>query len=336
MNKSLTFDDVLILPQFSHINSRKDVDLSTNLGPIALRLPIVSSNMSTITEEDMAIAMDKAGGLGILHRFCTIEDNIKMFNKVYDLKLGIRKGISIGVGSNEFERAEALIHAGANIICIDVAHGAQMSVVKQYDQLRDKYGDDIVVIVGNFATRKSIQDFKSNSSQNDWSGPDVFKVGIGPGSVCTTRIKTGIGVPQLSAIMDCASEYPVMADGGCRNPSDIAKALAAGAKTIMIGGMLAGTNETPGELFNKKYSGSAYKEVYNGDSTSEGIVTKVNNKGPVNVILNDIEGGLRSALTYTNSKTLKEFRSNAKFLEISSNTVIENNPHILYNKVNNE
>lgn len=324
METHFTFEDVLIKPKFSTIASRKDVDLSVK--ELGLRLPVISSNMETITGPKMAQTMHSMGAIGAIHRFCNIEENIKMFKESECAPI-----VSIGIGDKEFERAEALIAAGAYKICIDVAHGAQMSVKQQLNNLRTKYQDNICIIVGNFATLESLQDF--NLGLSGYKQANFYKIGIGPGSVCTTRLKTGVGVPQLSAIMECAADYPIIADGGINSPGDIAKALGAGAKAVMIGQMFAGTDETPGEiedngLYFKKYKGSASHNYASGQKTSEGIETLVPYKGPVSEVLKDIEGGLRSALTYTGSRNLEEFRSNCEFVRVSSNTIKENGTRI--------
>lgn len=369
--QAVTFEDVLILPKFSKVGSRKNVDLATNMGNgLALSLPVISANMETITGPEMATTMWKNGGLGILHRFMSVENNIKAFNE----SKAVETAVSIGIGDKEKERAEALITAGAWIVCIDVAHGAQIEVVEQVKWLRKNYRDNLYIIAGNFATPSSIEAFELEcfSSSNL---PNIYKVGIGPGSACTTRIKTGVGVPQLSAILSCAKQFPVLADGGMKTPGDIAKAIGAGAKAVMLGGMLAGTTETPGEnIYNdpklvtknkfkslivdsgtrpgeylgdtihhwsgiytynssqagkvfKIFKGSASGNYGSGWKTSEGEEYKVPYKGSVVPILKDIEGGLRSALTYTNSKDLNEFRQNCEFILVSNSTRIENGPH---------
>lgn len=325
--KHLTFDDILILPQFSTIKSRKDVNISSKLCEnLTLNIPIISANMNTITEDTMANKMFELGGLGILHRFCTIEENIKMVQNCN--KALAKTGVSIGLGNAEKERAEALYFTGARIFCIDVAHGAQLEVVNQTKWLREKYGNNIQLIVGNFATNESIETFDSYLDKK----PDVYKIGIGPGSVCSTRIKTGIGVPQLHAIRECSINRNTIADGGIRSPGDVVKALAMGAKAVMIGKLIAGTDETPGEIrpyqTYKNYKGSASENYGNGWKTSEGIETTVLAKGPVEPIIKDIEGGIRSGMTYTNSRNLDELRKNAKFIEISEASKIENTPHI--------
>jgi len=336
-SKYLTFDDVLILPKYSEVRSRKDVDLSS----MDLKLPIISANMDTITGTKMAIAMGYAGGLGVLHRFWSIEDNVEAVKLVKATNNNV--AVSIGVSDIEKERAIALVDSGANIVFIDVANGAHIAVTEQVKFLREKYAMNIEIVVGNFATSEAIRHFCLEL--NDLKlFPDAFKVGVGPGSVCTTRIKTGIGVPQLYAIMDCVStDLAIIADGGMRSPGDIAKALAAGAKAVMLGGMLAGTQETPGEVIFpegeksgpiKSYRGSASKESYNSQEksaiwrTSEGISTTVSAKGSVTEVLQDIEGGLRSAFSYVGASNIKEFQDKATFIEVSNSSLRENGPHI--------
>lgn len=338
MKKALTFDDVLIKPCFSNIKSRRDVDISTQLGSLSLDIPVISSNMETVTETMMSVAMQTHGGIGVLHRFCSIEDNISMVKEIHSFNRQVIG--SVGIGDAEKDRALDLM-LYTNYLCIDVAHGGQIGVVKQYDWLREKlyekYGENYLIIIGNFATKQSIDDFLYHSKYNSFSNNTAIKVGIGPGSACTTRVKTGCGYPQLSAIIDCvqAKTSPkIIADGGMRSPGDIAKALAAGAHAVMLGGMFSGTLESPGEIkINengqkyKIYRGSAAGGYASGYKTSEGIEFKVKFKGSVIPILKDIEGGLRSAFTYVGAHSISEFQDYAEFVECSSNTKYENGGH---------
>lgn len=348
-NKFLTYDDVLILPNFSSIDSRKDVDISSNIGKLHMRLPIFSANMDTITGPDMAVTMAEEGALGVLHRFSSVEDNLKDFTSVMQYA-GRPVAVSIGLGLSELHRAEALAEYGASKFFIDVAHGSQQAVVNQYNELRKMLGKAFIV-VGNFATPDSISQFISRC---ELAAPDAVKVGVGPGSACTTRVKTGVGVPQFTALQWCNKLYngveiPLIADGGIKTPGDVAKALAAGADAVMIGGMFAGTDETPGEFLEttefepkldvsvkkrvKLYRGSASTSSYkdqnksSGWRTAEGEEFFVPAKGSVVKILKDIEGGLRSAMSYVGARTIKEFQEKAQFIEISTNSVIEGSAH---------
>lgn len=259
MKYDISFNDVLINPGFNTIASRADVNLDVSIAGLKLRLGIISSNMDTITEAKMAASMGRFGAVGALHRFSDIEANVGMYDEALDLqynhpefnsKYNIKPIVSIGVGSNEFERAIALEKAGAECILIDVAHGSSQVVVDQYDRLRAKFGDNVSIIVGNFANRKSIEDWllaiKSRTK------PDAFKIGIGGGSNCSTRVVSGCGRSTLSSLLDCSQlGIDLIADGGITSSGDIAKAYVAGAKAVMLGSLLAGTDETPGELFYK-------------------------------------------------------------------------------------
>ncbi|CAM6003923.1 unnamed protein product [Sphagnum balticum] len=330
-----TFDDVLIMPAaFSTVPGRSEeyVSLEVEVERLKLKLPVISSNMDTVTGVEMAIAMAKSGGIGCLHRFATIDDNVKMFEESFK-RSSVKPMVSIGISANELMRAEALVGAGAEVIVIDVANGAQQGMVDQVKALRAKYGTNIMIVAGNVATRDNITALARRTGAG---AIDMYKVGIGPGSACTTRTKTGVGVPQLSAIIDCvASSYPVIADGGMKKAGDVAKALGAGAKMVMLGGMLAGTDETPGESDNgyKKYRGSASSESYEAQGkigkhrTSEGESFMVKCKGPVENVLQDINGGVRSTCTYVNARNLRELHKNCVFKRVSANTVTENGAH---------
>jgi IMP dehydrogenase len=357
MKQLLSFDDVLIVPHFSKIKSRKDVDLSQYFCGLKLDLPIISSNMDTVTGVNMANAMREAGAVGALHRFMSIDENVKQF-----LETSTGTIVSIGLGKEELKRAEALHFSGANTILIDVAHGASMEVVNQVKQLREFFGYNLSIIVGNFATSQSIRDF-NHHLRKDYV--DAYKVGIGGGSACLTRVVTGCGAPTLASVLDCATVgVPIIADGGMRTSGDIAKALAAGATTVMLGGMLAGTDESPGEIVNKeghpvdlitkcvkptndprdwyydnkltlykKYRGSASTESYEiqgklaSHRSYEGDSFLVPFKGHVGNVLQQIEGGLRSALSYVGASNMDEFREYAELIQITSAGTKENGSH---------
>lgn len=344
----LSFDDVLIEPTFSTINSRKDVSLSQNFLGLDLKLPIISSNMDTITESRMAIEMARNGAVGALHRFLPTSENIVQFSNANDVIFNSDSKnspiVSVGLDDKEYERAMHLSDTGANIFLIDVAHGASLQVVKRYNLLRSRLPATAKIIVGNFANSTSLREFLKHTTKD----PDAVKAGIGGGSMCTTRLVTGCGVPTLTSVIDCATVgIPVIADGGIRTSGDIAKALAAGASAVMLGQMLSGTTETPGEIVEdytyeftgfkpsryKKYRGSASKESYevqgknNHYISPEGESTLVPYKGPVAGVLQQIEGGLRSAFSYVGANNLQEFRENAKLVQITAHGVAEGKAH---------
>lgn len=334
--RGLTFDDVLLVPGYNGIRSRQNVSTSLRLKDVELEIPIVSSNMDTITEGPMANTITELGGMAILHRFMSIEKNLEIFKSVKNQK---RTGFSIGVGADGMDRAAALIAAGASIVCVDVAHGHSKEVNRTVRTLRDTYGDNLLIIAGNVATYAGADYLAA-------AGADVIKVGIGSGSVCTTRIKTGFGVPQLSALQDCCKvDRAIISDGGIRYPSDAVKALAAGADLVMLGGMLAGTDEAPGEIIErtepsgakvrvKRFRGMASREAQEefmgGMSdwkTAEGVAIEVPCRGSVRPILQDVMGGIRSGFTYCGAATLKDFQRKAQFIEITPASRIEGTPH---------
>jgi len=452
--KFLTFGDVLLIPKRSPVDSRKDIDLSTNIGPFRINLPIISSPMDTVTESSMAIAMAKNGGLGIIHRFCSIEDqknevekvkrkenwiienpitvspettlaeilslvekygfwtylvvdeNKKLLGliskrdylfcddknkKVKDLMVPFEKlivinkkisleeakkifekykieklpivdkerkvlglitskdvenfsnkktsrdskgrllvGAAIGIKGDFLERAQELVRVGVDILVVDVAHGHLEKTLKAVKTLKSKF-PEIPLIAGNVATPEGVRDLFS-------AGADVVKVGIGPGSSCSTRIVTGVGVPQLGALLWIKERYPkipIISDGGCKNSGDIVKALAAGAHAVMLGNMLAGTDEAPGKVM--VVNGKRVK-VFRGMSSSFAYERKLKEtnekaeyipvsegaefglvpyKGSVSEVLENIEKGLRSGFSYCGARNLKELWKKAEFVEIS-------------------
>lgn len=314
----LTYDDVLILPRFSEINSRKDVNISS----FGLNVPVISANMDSVTNAAMASAMHKAGGAGALHRFFDIENSVKMFKES-----PTNTYVSFGIGELEKNRAHALALAGATNFILDVAHGAQQQVVDQAKWLLDNH--QVNLVVGNFATPWSIEEFSKRSK-----GYNIvaYKIGIGPGAACTTRIKTGVGMPQLSAVKECSKAGTTIADGGIKTPGDIVKALAAGAEAVMVGKMLASTVESASPNINgyKVYRGSASHESYEIQNkladwrTVEGVSGIVQINGTVKGVMQDIEGGLRSAMAYVGASNIKELREKAVIVQVSNNTVAEN------------
>jgi len=308
--KAIGFDDVCIRPKFTELRSRADVDPSSLLGNLRLPVPIISANMESVTEAKMALAMNEAGAVGALHRFKSIKASVAMYNKS-----PIWTFVSVGTKVEDRLRAKALYDAGARNFIIDVAHGAQIQVVEQAVFMKENL-PEIYLMVGNFATQDTISTFVKKCGK---VRPDSFKVGIGPGLACTTKTKTGVGLPQLSAILDCVkSGYPIIADGGCRVPADIVKCLGAGAVAVMVGAMLAATDESPTNI----YKGSSIIKDKSGKRTSEGVSIKLEPKGSVVDIIKDIEGGIRSAMTYTDSKDLSEFKNKCEFLLVDTGAVV--------------
>jgi IMP dehydrogenase len=338
-SNALTFDDVLLVPRFSDIASRKQVDISTSLFGVPFPVPICSANMDTVTEAAMANKMFELGGLGILHRYATHETVLQWIKEVHDAKsLAIP---SIGIKPEDFDNAMKYAEEGVLAINVDIAHGDSQHMVDMVKRLT-KEGLD--VIAGNVATRHGAKRLAD-------AGAKVIKVGIGPGSLCTTRIVTGHGVPQLSAIEDVADltltyDISIIADGGIRNAGDCVKALAFGADMVMIGSLFAGTKESPGkpvQLTNeqgkyywaKEYRGMASRAARNSvaetDSsyTPEGESTFVRLKGPVKDTVDQLVGGIRSGLSYSGVHSLRELRVRAEYVTITGNGMAESKPHLL-------
>lgn len=331
--RGLTFDDVLITPAKSEVRSRRDPSLTSKLTKkLSIETPIISANMDTVTEAEMAIAMNQLGGLGILHRFVSIEDQVAFVDKVKASGAQILSA-SIGVNADYKERANALIKAGVNVMTIDIAHGHSVSMIDVMKWLKDTH-PAVEIIAGNMAMPEAARDLIE-------AGADAIKVGIGPGSMCTTRIITGCGVPQLTAIALCAEvaqDYgvPVIADGGIKTSGDIVKAFAAGASTVMLGSMLSGTIETPGEIQHgrKQYRGMASKAAqvtWRGGvpegMAPEGESTYVSIKGHVKDVIHELTGGIRSGMSYINAVTVAEIQEKARFIEMSSAGFSESRAH---------
>ncbi len=331
--KGLTFDDVLIIPARSDVRSRRDPQLTTKVTRnFTMDTPIISANMDMVTEYDMALAMHQLGGLGILHRFLPIEEQAAQARRLKEAGLKLISA-SVGVGEEFKARAKALVEAGVNIITIDIAHGHSVQMMETMKWLKDQY-PKVDLIAGNMATPDAAHDLIE-------AGADAIKVGIGPGSMCTTRIITGCGVPQLTAIALCAEVaashgVPVIADGGIRTSGDMVKAFAAGASTVMLGSMLSGTIETPGEIKNgkKQYRGMASKSAQDSwrggvpeGMAPEGESTQVNVKGHVKDVIHEVTGGIRSGMSYINATSIAEIKEKALFMEMSSNGISESRAH---------
>jgi IMP dehydrogenase len=331
---SLSFDDVLLEPKYSDIESRKEIDLSTQIGTttaIDLLFPVVSSPMDTVTESEMASAMHRAGGLGIIHRYNTIEAQCEAVTGASAKNVGA----AIGVTGDFEERACALFDAGATVLCVDIAHGHHILMKKALHRLKSIFEDAVHIMAGNVATLRAFNDLA------DW-GADSIRVGIGGGSICSTRIMTGHGVPTFQSVLDCSRsdrDAAIIADGGIRTCGDIAKALAAGAEAVMLGSMLSGTDESPGEIFRvdgkpfKTYRGMASKEAqiqWRGHvSSEEGVAYRSPYKGPVTDTLELVKKSLQSSFSYSGVKNMKEFRYNSLFTKITQSGMAESKPHIL-------
>ena len=333
MRTALSFDDVLLVPQHSNIESRKSLSTTNNLGGIKLGLPIISSPMDTVTELKMAYAMHTNGGLGIVHRYNSIEEQVNIVKYVH-VADGV-VGAAIGVTGDYRERAEALTDEGVAVLCVDVAHGHHSMMRDALKHLKKKYGGNVHIMAGNVATGQGSLDLAS------W-GADSIRVGIGGGSICSTRLVSGHGVPTLQSIFDCVEAgcpVPIIADGGMKTSGDVVKALAAGADFVMLGSMLAGTDQSPGQVFdsgNKKYKvyrGMASSEAqvnWRGKtSTPEGISTTIPYRGDVNSVLGDLRGGIQSGMSYSGARTIVELQAAANFIRQTPAGQVESYTHIL-------
>jgi len=334
--EALTYNDVLLVPQYSEIKSRSEVSLTSMLGSLEFELPIIASPMDTISESSMASTMGEHGGLSIIHRYNTIERQATIVRSVVTTIPSPIVGAAIGTSGDYLERATALVGAGAQVLCVDVAHGHHILMRTALDELREAFGDSVHIMAGNIATLEGYNDLVN------W-GADSVRCNIGGGSICSTRIQTGHGVPGLQTIIDCArsatGQVPIIADGGIRNSGDIVKALAAGADFVMLGSLLSGTDETPGDVINtrkgkfKAYRGMASKDAqveWRGKTASlEGIATTVPYKGPVTDVLAELERGIRSGLSYSGARTIAELQAKAKFIRQTVSGQTESGTHIL-------
>lgn len=340
LRESLTFDDVLLVPQYSTIKSRSTVDLSVKLNGLEFSHPIIPANMKTVTGLEMSRFIVKSGGLAILNRFIPIEEQYAAIQEIRDID-GLNKfAISIGVKDSDKELVTNFVNAGLKIICVDVAHGDSLQCVNMVTWIKTKY-PNVTVIAGNVAT--------GSGARRLWeAGADVVKVGVGPGSLCTTRIETGNGVAQLTAIMDVAVAqaqlrelertrpadakknltYTFIADGGIKNAGDVVKALCF-ADMVMVGNLFAGTDEAPGDLFY--IDGHAYKS-YAGSSTHkanhiEGVTAMVPYKGAAPQVLTKLLEGVRSGCSYQGVDNLEDLKEVCEFVRISGAALRESHPH---------
>ena len=359
MQRTLCFDDVLLVPQYSEVESRKNIDLSvsgfdesiarlTPFSPV-LTCPVIGSPMDTVMCAESAKVLDQAGGFGVLHRYCTIEEAMRTFSSALDLTKTDNRPlpnimVAVGATGDYLERASALFGVGCRSFCIDVAHGHHSSVKQALKEMRLKFGDQVHIMTGNVATLEAFNDLA------DW-GSNSIRVGVGGGSMCSTRIRTGHGIPTFQSVLDCGRsdrDVLLVADGGIRNSGDAVKALAAGADMIMLGSILAGHDETPGDVVDdrglsykssrpvgvplyKKFRGMASREAqlkWRGRvSVVEGESTMVPYKGPMLNTITDLLEGVRSGVSYSGAMTIRELRSKARFVTVTPQGVLENRPH---------
>ena len=344
IKEALTFDDVLLTPKYSEILPSEvttNTSLSKNLN---LKIPIISSAMDTVTESKMAIAIAKAGGIGVIHRNLDIKSQISEINKVKSKKLLV--GAAVGAGPLEYKRAEAILKANVDLIVVDTAHGHTKKVGEIIRKIKKLKSNKTTLCAGNIATTEAAKFLIK-------LGAEVIKVGIGPGSICTTRLVAGIGVPQLSAILAVRKgvgrkKVSIIADGGIKFSGDISKALAAGADAVMIGSLFAGTNESPGKIIKKngklfksfrgmgsigamnKGSADRYFQTKQNDTSKyvpEGVEGLVKYKGSVEKIIYRLIGGLKSSMGYLGKKKIINLRNKPKFVKITKAGFYESMVH---------
>ena len=342
MKYAYTFDDLQIIPRYSEVESRSQCNLTTRFTKqYKLGTPLVASPMDTVTEYNMAIAIASHGGVGIVHRFMSIEKQANQVRKIKEQEKLV--SAAIGATGDYKERAQELVNAGAIVLLIDVAHGNTKQVRDAITWCKQNLPNYVDVIAGNVATYDGAKNLAK------W-GADAIRVGIGNGSLCETRIRTGIGIPQVTALIESIRaveesgiDVPIIADGGIRMTGDVAKALSLGADSVMLGSLLAGTRESPGEIHRmgiwpneqlfKKYRGSASAEVKQvhglEEKNVEGNSKLIPYKGKVERIVSDISDGVRSAMSYVDATTIEEFQAKSEHILITQNGLIEAKPHLL-------
>ena len=332
IKETLAFDDVLLVPGYSDIATRADIDLTLDMGSgSVMPLPLFAAPMDTIMSNEMARVVHQSGARGVMHRYCSVEEQVQLLDGVgsdFDCLA------AVGITGDFMDRAAALNEAGVSGICVDVAHGHHASVLRAVTQLKLVF-PKLHVMAGNIAT---LDGFNSLAD----AGADSVRVGVGGGSICSTRIQTGHGVPTLQSVMDCAKsgqDCLIVADGGIKNSGDMVKALAAGADAVMVGRMLAGTTEAPGEVISnpghapvKVYRGMASPEAqiaWRGRySSNEGVSRTVTLKGSAREVLFEIDKGIRSGLSYSGARTVREFWAKSRFIKQTSAGAKESSTHI--------
>ena len=344
IKEALTFDDVTLVPKYSEILP-SEVDTSIKLTKfLKLKIPLLSSAMDTVTESKMAIAIGRSGGIGVIHRNLDIKKQLLEIQKVKKHKILV--GAAVGAGPKEFERASAILKENVDLIVVDTAHGHTKKVSEIIKFIKKKKNKKTALCAGNVATAQAAKFLKK-------LGVDIIKVGIGPGSICTTRLVAGIGVPQLSAILNVRNgvrdkNVKIISDGGIKYSGDLAKAFAAGADAVMIGSLFAGTDETPGKLIKKngklfksfrgmgsvgamnKGSADRYFQSKQKDISKyvpEGVEGLAKYKGKVSTVIYKLVGGLRSSMGYLGSKQIKYLRKNPQFVKITKAGFYESMVH---------
>ena len=337
ITEGFTFDDVLIRPGASAMEP-SEASLATTVAGLSLKLPFLSAAMDRVTEAPMAIALGQLGALGVIHRNCSVEEQVKM------VKEAKKSGVMVAAACGPFhvERAKALDEAGCDAIVVDCAHGHNLNVLASAKKIK-KSLKRAKLIYGNIATGEAAKAA---------SFADAVKVGVGPGSICTTRIISGVGAPQLSAVMEVAAalkgkKVSVIADGGMRTSGDIAKALAAGAHAVMLGNLFAGTDESPGKIVQKgdarfkEYRGMGSKSVIDSaagkeryfthgrKAVPEGVEALVPCKGPIADVVADLASGVQVGMGYVGGKTIAEFQKKVQFIRITHASIAEGKPHSL-------
>ena len=357
LNTALTYDDIQLVPAYSSIKSRQNIKLHTMLSRrYGLLNPIVASPMDTVCEFEMAYKMAEMGGVGCIHRFMSIKEQRDIIKRLYNSINGDGFGgtivdkwdvmsddwhtemklvpimAAIGVQDEDKKRAKSLVEAGANVLLIDVAHGHHQNVLDMIHWCKENLPEHVDIIAGNIATAEAAEHLQTY-------GADGLRVGIGGGSLCTTRIKTGFGVPNVSSLEEVlkVAEVPVMADGGLRESGDIAKALAVGADNVMLGSLLAGTDESPGQIIEKtgglykRYRGSASLETKTTHGQAvrnvEGESTVIPYKGGVKYIVTGLLDGVKSALSYAGAEDLKSYTP--QYVVVTNAGQNEAKPHLL-------
>lgn len=362
---ALTFNDVLLEPGYSGF-VRDEISLATQFSKnISLEVPIVSAPMDTVTEHELAIQLGRLGGIGIIHRNLTIEEQAAEVARVK--AEGVVVGAAVGSSPKFERRVEALVDAGTDAIVVDSAHGHSERVIMAVDYIKKRH--DIDVVAGNVATRKGAQALID-------AGADGLRVGMGPGAICSTRIISGMGVPQLTALLKTSKAarragIPIIADGGIIYSGDVVKALAAGASTVMMGRMFAATEESPGEVVRlapdqvpsrfqsivndsqKEYTFKTYRgmgsigamerglaisseDEFHGKSfqgdvlVAEGVEGLVPCSGTVEELLDQIKGGVRSGMYYVGARTISRLWKVARFMQITQASLTESHPHDLF------